>query len=63
MVNQAIHVLYSNHKLALKDLRSQFEGTLIELAIQSTNGNKTHAAKALSIDKATLHRKIGELNV
>ncbi len=63
MINQAISDLYANHKLPLKDLRSEFETTLIELAIQSTNGNKTHAAKALGIGKATLHRKIEGLDI
>ena len=63
MVNQAISELYTNHKLALKDLRSEFETALIELAIQSTNGNKTHAARVLGIGKATLHRKIERLDI
>ncbi len=63
LVNQAISDLYENHRLALKDLRSEFESALIELAIQSTDGNKTHAARVLGIGKATLHRKIEGLNI
>lgn len=63
IVAQAISDLYENHRLALKELRSEFEATLIELAIQSTDGNKTHAARVLGIGKATLHRKIEGLDI
>ena len=56
-------IFYENHSLALKDLRSEFESVLIELAIQSTGVNKTYAARVLGIGKATLHCKIEGLNI
>lgn len=64
LVNQAIENLFDrNSNIELKDIRSEFETTLIQLAIESTGGNKTRAAKILGIGKATLHRKIGGLDL
>ncbi len=64
LVNQAITDLFDeDKKLPLKDIRAEFETTLIKLAIESTDGNKTQAAKALGIGKATLHRKIEGLEI
>lgn len=60
VINQAMLDLFNDgRKVAFKDLRADFETALIELAIESTSGNKTRAAEILGIGKATLHRKIG----
>lgn len=64
LINQAILDLFDERKkLPLKEMRSEFETALIKLAIESTGGNKTHAAKVLGIGKATLHRKIEGLGL
>ena len=64
LVDQMIDDLFSSESpVKFKDIRSEFEATLIQLAIESTGGNKTHAAKILGIGKATLHRKIEGLQI
>ena len=64
LVEQMIDDLFNGESaVKYKDIRSEFEATMIELAIESTGGNKTHAAKILGIGKATLHRKIEGLQI
>ena len=64
LVEQMIDDLFNGESAVnFKDIRSEFETTLIEIAIESTGGNKTHAAKILGIGKATLHRKIEGLQI
>jgi DNA-binding protein Fis len=64
LVDKMIQDLFdSGSSVNLKDIRAQFETALIQLAIESTGGNKTHAAKLLGIGKATLHRKIEGLQI
>jgi len=64
LVDQMIEDLFNrDNPVKFKDIRSEFETALIELAIESTGGNKTHAAKLLGIGKATLHRKIEGLQI
>ena len=64
LMDQTIEDLFNSNKpVKFKEIRSEFETALIELAIESTGGNKTHAAKQLGIGKATLHRKIEGLQI
>lgn len=64
LVDKMIQELFdSRSPVNLKDIRNEFETSLIQLAIESTGGNKTHAAKLLGIGKATLHRKIEGLRI
>ncbi|MGI9292967.1 MAG: histidine kinase N-terminal 7TM domain-containing protein [Pseudomonadales bacterium] len=47
----------SADQLAFKDQIKKIESLYVELAIVANDGNKTHAAAALGISNATLHRK------
>ena len=64
LINQMIDNLYTDKKkVNFKEIRSELETILIEIAIEFTEGNKTQAAKVLGIGKATLHRKIEGLQL
>ena len=59
LIDDLIESLFEkDHNPDLKILVSRFESSVIRLAIEASNGNKTHAAQLLQIGKATLHRKI-----
>jgi len=61
LVRESVEALFrSGGMLDMKAISGKFETTLIELAIEATDGNKTHAAEILQIGKATLHRKLGK---
>lgn len=46
-----------------KDALEEAESTLIEAALQFTNGHRQRAAKLLGYGRNTLSRKIKELNL
>ncbi len=50
-------------KPSLRESRSQHERRLIEVTLQSTGGNVTHAARSLGMHVTTLRRKIRTLGV
>ncbi len=50
-------------KRSLRESRSQHERRLIEVTLQSTGGNVTHAARSLGMHVTTLRRKIRRLGV
>jgi len=59
LVRESVEALFnSGGALDMKAMSDKFDRALIELAIEATNGNKTHAAEVLQIGKATLHRKL-----
>lgn len=59
LVRQSVEALFKQGgTLDMKSISAKFESALIEMAIEATNGNKTHAAEILQIGKATLHRKL-----
>lgn len=47
----------------LQDLTKQFEGTLLKLALQHTDGHRQNAAKLLGWGRNTLTRKLKELGM
>lgn len=51
------NVFGSPGEIAFKDQIKKIESLYIDLAIIANDGNKTHAATALGISNATLHRK------
>jgi DNA-binding NtrC family response regulator/Flp pilus assembly protein TadD len=53
----------SVRKRSLRESRSQHERRLIEVTLQSTGGNVTHAARSLGMHVTTLRRKIRTLGV
>lgn len=53
----------SVRKRSLRESRSQHERRLIEVTLQSTGGNVTHAARNLGMHVTTLRRKIRTLGV
>ncbi len=46
-----------SHQSSFKEQIRKIEALYVDLAIVANNGNKTHAAAALGISNATLHRK------
>ena len=59
LVAESVEALFkSGGALDMKAVSGKFESALIEMAIEATGGNKTHAAEVLQIGKATLHRKL-----
>lgn len=61
LVSETIDALFQKgQKVDFKNISARFEFTVINLAIEATDGNKTHAAEILQIGKATLHRKLAK---
>lgn len=61
LVRESVEALFRRDgELDMKSISAKFETALIEMAIEATGGNKTHAAQVLQIGKATLHRKLAK---